>query len=245
MGWMSSKLLDMHFGVRSNERPPFIEYAVFVFNPFWVVRRLRPPDTNWFNDARLLVVRVALFLVAYAACLAMFTRVEWSQYPFEIEHAAKALVVMPLMIITANLASAAYRVCGGRGLDFMNPFPLLAATPAEFWRRWNRPAQQFFRTYASDVVGGARRPARAILATFAVSAIGHEYIFSVAAGRLQGYQTAFFMLHGVAVVGTLRARPKGARCIPWIIATLAFLVATTVLFGLSVNEIIPLYDARN
>ena len=37
VGWMSSKLLDMHFGVRSNERPGFIEYAVFVFNPFWVV----------------------------------------------------------------------------------------------------------------------------------------------------------------------------------------------------------------
>jgi hypothetical protein len=39
-------------------------------------------------------------------------------------------------------------------------------------------------------------------------------------------------------------RPKGARRIPWIIATLVFLVATTLLFGLSVNEIIPLYDAR-
>jgi hypothetical protein len=174
VGWMSSKLLDMHFGVRPEERPGFIEYAVFVFNPFWVVRRLRPPDTAWLEDARRLVVRVVLFLVAYAACLAAFARVRWSQYPFALEHAAKALVVMPLMIVTANLASVAYRVCGGRGLDFMRPFPLFAATPAEFWRRWNRPAQQLFRAYVSDVIGAARRPARAILATFAVSAIGHD-----------------------------------------------------------------------
>jgi hypothetical protein len=244
VGWMSSKLLDLHFGVRPQERPGFIEYAVYVFNPFWVVRRLRPPDTVWLPDARLLVVRVALFVIAYAACAAVFTRVQWSRYPFAIEHAAKALVVMPLMIFTVNLASVAWRVCGGRGLDFMRPFPLLAATPAEFWRRWNRPAQQLFRAYVSDVVGGARRPARAILATFAVSALGHEYIFSVAAARLQGYQSAFFMLHGLAVVATLRLRPKGAMRILWIVATLAFLVVTTVLFGLSANEIIPLYDAR-
>ena len=28
VGWMSSKLLDLHFGVRPDERPTFIEYAV-------------------------------------------------------------------------------------------------------------------------------------------------------------------------------------------------------------------------
>ena len=84
----------------------------------------------------------------------------------------------------------------------------------------------------------------AILATFAVSALGHEYIFSAAVGRVQGYQTAFFMLHGLAVVATLQRRPQGRMRVPWIIATVGFLVATTVLFGLSVNEIIPLYDVR-
>jgi D-alanyl-lipoteichoic acid acyltransferase DltB (MBOAT superfamily) len=126
----------------------------------------------------------------------------------------------------------------------MGSFPLLAATPAEFWRRWNQPAQQFFRAYAAAPLGGMRRPIRSTLGTFALSAAGHEYIFSVAAGRLQGYQFAFFMLHGLAVIATLRLRPQGWRRVPCIVAMLTFLVATTVLFGWSLNEIVPIYDAR-
>lgn len=89
-----------------------------------------------------------------------------------------------------------------------------------------------------------RHPVRAILATFLVSGLGHEYIFSVSSGRLQGYQTAFFLIHGFAVVATLRARPKGRWRLPWRIGTFGFLLVTTVLFGLSVNEIVPVYDDR-
>jgi hypothetical protein len=37
----------------------------------------------------------------------------------------------------------------------------------------------------------------------------HEYIFGMAIGRVQGYQTAFFLLQGVAVAATARVKAKG------------------------------------
>ena len=45
-----------------------------------------------------------------------------------------------------------------------------APTPADFWRRWNRPAAQWFHEHVFLRAGGIRFPLRATLATFAVSA---------------------------------------------------------------------------
>jgi D-alanyl-lipoteichoic acid acyltransferase DltB (MBOAT superfamily) len=150
---------------------------------------------------------------------------------------------MSLVIAAANAWAALWRLGGGTGIDVMGR-PLTAPTVADFWRRWNRPAQSFFREYVFDYVGGRRRMRLAIMATFAVSALGHEYIFSIAAGRVQGYQTAFFLIHGLAAVATLRVRPRGWHRVPWMIATLAFVIVTSVLFGVSLNEIVPVYADR-
>jgi hypothetical protein len=54
----------------------------------------------------------------------------------------------------------------------------------------------------------------------------------------------FFLLQGLAVMATLRRRPVGPSRIAWTLATLVFIIVTTVLFGLSVNEVVPIYDAR-
>ncbi len=241
--WATSKLYDLHFGVAPRERSGFWAHVVYVFNPFWMVRRHVPPDASRRDDVRRLVVRILLAAVAYALCVAVF-HVDWSGPSFAFEHVAKTLTIMSLMIFSTNALAAGWRVAGGRGLDAMGSFPLLAATPAEFWRRWNQPAQQFFRAYGTRPMGGMRRPIRATLWTFAVSAAGHEYIFSVAAGRLQGYQMAFFVIHGLAAVATLRVRPRGWSRLAWWLGTFAFLLVTTVLFGLSANEIVPVYAAR-
>jgi D-alanyl-lipoteichoic acid acyltransferase DltB (MBOAT superfamily) len=117
--------------------------------------------------------------------------------------------------------------------------PLLAATPREFWRRYNRPAQQFIHDHIYRRIGGP--PARAILLTFAVSALIHEYVFGIVLGRVQGYQTVFFLLQGFAVALTLRARPTGHRVWLAIAATFLFNVLSSVFFFASVHGVVPFY----
>jgi hypothetical protein len=80
------------------------------------------------------------------------------------------------------------------------------------------------------------------VAVFVVSALVHEYVFSMAIGRVQGYQTAFFMIQGIAVAATLRARPRGAAAVAAVAATFAFNVASGVLFFASVNRVLPFYE---
>jgi hypothetical protein len=46
--------------------------------------------------------------------------------------------------------------------------PELAPTSAEFWRRWNRPAQQFFYEDVFKPCGGLRAPVRGALASLSV-----------------------------------------------------------------------------
>jgi hypothetical protein len=44
--------------------------------------------------------------------------------------------------------------------------------------------------------------------TFAVSAVVHEYVFGVSLGRVQGYQTLFFLLQGLGVAATVRLQRR-------------------------------------
>ena len=76
---------------------------------------------------------------------------------------------------------------------------------------------------------------------FLVSGLLHEYLFSWLAGRLQGLQLGFFLIQGAAVAFTVRVKPRGWRRVPWVAATLAFNLATSVLFLTSIDEIFPFY----
>jgi D-alanyl-lipoteichoic acid acyltransferase DltB (MBOAT superfamily) len=139
------------------------------------------------------------------------------------------------------LAAALWRLCGGRTREFMEA-PLLASTPAEFWRRYNRPAQQFLYEDVFKRVGGFRSPVPATVVTFAVSALIHEYVFAASLGRVQGYQTVFFLLQGLGVAATIRMRPQGWRVWLWIATTWIFNLATSLFFFASVNEVFPFYS---
>jgi D-alanyl-lipoteichoic acid acyltransferase DltB (MBOAT superfamily) len=120
--------------------------------------------------------------------------------------------------------------------------PFAARTSADFWRRYNRPVTQFLRENVFGPAGGRRSAVRGAVAVFVVSALVHEYVFSMAIGRVQGYQTAFFMIQGIAVAATLRARPRGAAAVAAVAATFAFNVASGVLFFASVNRVLPFYE---
>jgi hypothetical protein len=174
-------------------------------------------------------------------CVGLF-RFDWSVVPFALEHSLKVPAVFLSVVLIGRTSAAAYRLLGGTALD-PTKNPLAAQTPAQFWRRWNRPAQQFFHEYAFAPAGGVRRPALATLATFAVSGLVHEYVFGAAAGCVQGWQLLFFMLQGCAVVATMRIRPTGWAVPLWVMGTAAFNLLTAVLFFRSVDAVLPFYSS--
>ncbi len=233
------KLYDLHMTCGPALRPTFAAYVAYLPNWLSVVWRKLPaaPRPTRRENARRLFVS----LLQAAAAMALFVgvwRFPWQSVPFFVEHAAKAFTVFLTLIPVTHAHTALWRLAGGRGLDPMD-CPLLAATPAQFWRRYNRPAQQFFDEYIYRRIGGP--PLRAIVITFAVSAAVHEYVFGIPIGRVQGYQTLFFMTQGLAVAATFRLRPTGRRVWPAIAATFLFNLASSVFFFASVQGVLPFY----
>lgn len=232
------KLYDAHLGSRPDPPLGFWESLAYLPNWFWLVLSRKPKPLPWGTDLRLLGTRVVAALVLGVGTISLFC-LDFSSVPFFVEHALKVMVAVPTAIVMGNMASSAFRLLGEPALDFGgNPF---AATPAEFWRRWNRPAQQFFYEHVFLPAAGTRRPVIATLVTFAVSGLIHEYVFGIASGVIQGRQMLFFCLQGCAVVGTIRFRPKGWSRPLWIAGTLAFNLASSVFFFRSVDQILPFY----
>jgi len=121
-------------------------------------------------------------------------------------------------------------------------FVLLGAySPAEFWRRWNRPMYRWFLENVYRPAGGRRNSGLAALAPFALSGLLHEYLYAVTLRRVTGYVTAFFLLHGVPALLTRRLRPEGCLVVPAVLLTFAVNSFSTVLLLLPIHERIPLY----
>ena len=236
------KLYDLHVAADRSLSPGFLSFVAFLPNWFSVVwRRLGAEPRPTFRQ-----VLVRLGHSCWKAALAVVLLVwlfgkDWAGTPFVLEHCAKTLAVFVALIPASALAAALWRLTGGRAREFMDA-PLLAATPAEFWRRYNRPAQQFLYEDVFKRAGALRAPTRATLLTFVVSALLHEYVFGVSLGRVQGYQTLFFLLQGVGVAATMRIRPAGWKVWPWIGLTWMLNLATSLFFFASVAGVFPLYS---
>ncbi|HEY2251994.1 MAG TPA: MBOAT family O-acyltransferase, partial [Planctomycetaceae bacterium] len=184
-------------------------YLAWLPNSFWlVIRRAPPPIARCDDLARL--PGATLRAVACLALLAGIFAFDWSQTSVAMEHIVKVIVTYAGVVSVSQFGAVAYRLSGGTALDPTRS-PASAPTLAEFWRRWNRPAQQFLETYAFRPAGGLHHPVRATLVTFALSAAIHEYVFGIAIGRIQGWQTAFFLIQGIGVAASLRVRPVGWR----------------------------------
>jgi hypothetical protein len=236
------KLYDVHHASRLFQEMSLRSYLAYLPNGFWLVLRREPGRVPMKCDLRRLAVRVPGALLAVLLVMGLW-RQDWSEVPFAFEHAGKVAAVILAVVLIGNTAAAGYRLLGGRALDPMAN-PMAARTPADFWRRWNRPAQQFLAEYGFAPAGGLRRVTRATLTTFVVSGLIHEYVFGIASGRIQGRQLLFFSLQGCATLATLRARPTGPRSIVWIAGTALFNLTTSVLFFQSVDDVLPFYCPR-
>lgn len=240
--WILVKAYDLESQAIRGKQPSLAQFLQFFINGFWLVMQRRPAEMRLtaLQNAKLLLGRSAVALVAIALCAILF-RADWSHHSFALEHIAKVCTFYLALMWSTNAAAAAWRLAGGIALD---PFddPALARTPGQFWRGWNRPAAQFFHEHVFNRAGGHRHLIRATLITFAVSALIHEYLFCIALGRPQGFQFAFFILQGFAVVATLKIHPRGRQAVLWTMMTFTFELAVSVLFFASVNHVVPFYS---
>lgn len=235
------KMYDLHVGARYGIFPTPGSVILFLPNIFSLVHRKldAAPQPPLAENVR----RLAWATLPFAAMGTLFVStflVDWRRFGFAAEHTVKVVTFFLMLVPLTAMLGAAWRLVGGRGLEFMNN-PFAARTPADFWRRYNRPVHQFLQEDLFAPVGGRRHPFRGAVVVFVVSAAIHEYVFSMGIGRVQGYQTAFFLLQGLAVAATIRLKPRGPDAAAAVAATFAFNVASGVLFFASVNGVLPFY----
>lgn len=238
------KVYDLHHATSAGIRLSLWKFCGYLFNPFALVLRrvMSEPRRPLLADVRQLIFGAGLGAAAILLTIRVFA-VHWKSHSFALEHCVKVVSFFLIIQFLPNGLAAAFRIAGFVSTDFGGPF-FLARTPAEFWRWYNRPAGQFFHEYIFKPSGGRRRLVVATLATFVFSAIVHEYVFDVPAGRILGTQMAFFLIQGLATIATLRLAPRRVFAGIAILATLAFNLITGLLFFSSMNQILPFYVVR-
>ncbi len=236
------KLYDLFRQPMLAQRLTLTSYVSFLVNWGWLVLRKPPPGVPVDRDSKQLVLSIPLLILLGGLCKVVFST-DFSDVPFAVEHCLKVTTLVSVVTLLANASARAWRLLGGRALEPMLN-PAVARTPADFWRRWNRPAQQFFQEYAFQASGGFHHPIRGILVSFAASGIVHEYVFGITTGRVQGWQFLYFALNGLATVATVRIRPHGWMVLPFVAGTFAFNLVLSVIFFRSVNSVFPFYSPR-
>lgn len=239
---LALKLIDVSLDLGRRSTVTWRAHLEFLANPFTHVRRSllsehRPSP----HENRLRVLRASFTCAASIAALLGCFRLDWAGLPFLAEHVCKVTALM--LAIASGLAGAAatWRLTGGIARDFMDR-PFVARTPADFWRRYNRNVQQFFWQNVFRGTRSRRTPIRTILVVFALSALLHELLFLAAVGHVQGYQTAFFAVQGLAAAATARVKVRGRLAVLCIAGTLAFNLLTSVLFLASIHSVTPFYS---
>lgn len=238
---VAAKLFDIH---QQREPPPsFTEFAAFLFHPFTLVlRRLHaerdpPPRENMTR------IGIGLAMAAMGTIIGGFVfPFDFSTSPLLLEHAVK---VSDLYLTASGAILAMTSTLRALGLKARDAFdrPFLAHSPADFWRRYNRLVGQSFHENIFKRIGGFRAPVRATFVVFAVSALMHEYIFSIALMKVEGYQTAFFLLQGLGAIATLRMKPSRSAIIPCIAGTLLFNLTSSLLFFASVHQCVEFWSS--
>jgi hypothetical protein len=236
------KLVDLHIGVSEGVRPTAGTALRFLVNPFCFVQRrmeLVVPQPRGSVVLRLVGSGAALF-VSYLL-ISSVSRVQWPAVPLLFDHVAKSSLFFAGIVSMFTFASALVQLAGG-----VAPPPIhglmRARSPADFWRRYNRCLRLFFHEDVFGYTGSWRSSVRATFMVFAISGLLHEYAFSMAAGRFQGYQSIFFLLQAAAVVLTLRLRARGAVAVAATIGTITFLLLSSVFFFASLHEVVRFYS---
>lgn len=235
---LAAKIWDLHRGASLGRVPGWGNWLGYLASPFSMVERRLSAEPRPRGRAAALLAWEGALAAGIAAGLFALLHVTLPR-TFALEHAVLAAAGVLAMTGGMDLLFAGWVAAGGRGRRIMDRV-WLARTPADFWRRWNRPIGQFlFEDVARPAAG--RRLRSGLMFAFAVSAVIHEYIAAIAIGRVQGFQAAFFLIQGVAVACTARIEPRGPWAVPAGLLTVAFNLASSLLVFASLRQIFRWY----
>ena len=234
---------DLHLDPHRASRLRLKGYMVFLPDYAWSVARVT--DGHGVN---LSLRQRGVDAVRYVAGLCLVSmlvvgafRVDWHRYPFGLEHSVKSTCLGAWTIWAFQANTVLWRLAGAPAAFFTGKNVLWAYSPAEFWRRWNRPMHRWFLENVYRPAGGRRHPYLAGLAPFVISGVLHEYLYAGTFRFVTGYVFAFFLLHGIAAMLTRRFKPTGWLAVPAILLTFAFNTFSTALLLIPINERIPVY----
>lgn len=186
---------------------------------------------------------VAVWSVAFSVAVAWVYWVfnlDWRGPGFVPEYLAKLLGVIFGGVCGLNVHSSMWRLVGLRAVP--SPVSVFwASSPADFWRRWNRPVSEWLFVYVHRPLSGARPSGLATVVTFAVSGLMHEYIVALLIGRITGCATAFFLVQGLGVWLTWTWKLRGGWRTLGVVGTWVFSAATSVLLFGPMGVALPIY----
>jgi|GEM_PF-1675741 len=233
------KLWDAWLDRDSWRRAHLLDWLTFLANPVALVHRchiaLSKPILvqNLSGLARgLAEVTLGVILFRYLA------RHAPAHFPFWIDHGLR-LLASYLCIWDGGcvLFTAVWRLLGFRCVEF-SFHPILARTPAEFWRRYNHWIGQFLYEDLFRVVRCRRNPAVGVFTCFLAMGVLHEFLAWDLTGRVTWHLPAFFLLHAIATAATFRLRPTGLGAVLGLAGTLTFHYFTSVLFFVRFGEVV-------
>lgn len=234
---------DLHMDPERSTRLNLRTYMTLAADYAWSVARVT--DGHGLDlSRRQRALDASRYVAGLCLVLAMTVgafEIDWAVYPFLLEHAVKSTCLAACTIWAFQANTALWRLAGAPAAFFTAKNVLWAYSPADFWRRWNRPMYRWLLEDIYKPLGGRRNPHLALLATFAVSGLLHEYLLGVTLQCARGYPTAFFLLHGLGAALTRGCRPTGWLALPAILFTFAFNTASTLLLLIPINERLALY----
>ncbi len=147
---------------------------------------------------------------------------------------------------------AVYRLLGYEVAEIFEA-PLYATSPFEFWRRWNKPMQEWLAYNVFGRVSGRKRLAAGVFLSFVASGLVHEYVVSLSSCTLNGFMLTYFVIQSFACLLSIRLRrrpprflanytnTKGLKIAQWAL-TMACLLIPGILFVYNVKKILPLNE---
>ncbi|MDF1663562.1 MAG: hypothetical protein P1V97_17455 [Planctomycetota bacterium] len=231
------KMWDLYRDRKRGPLPEISELNDYLRASTNLVRRRMKHEKRLADSANFLNFLKA-FGLAFVGAASMTTLcvLDLQSLGFWPEHFLKMMAFYFCIDGGMRLISSTQRILLGWSRE-MTQNPIFAYSPADFWRRYNRSIGQYFFEHIFRPMRGTRRPMLATLAVFFVSSVLHEYIFGIALMELQLFQTAFFMIQGVAVAASQRWKPSPKWRIVGIVATFLFNVITLSLFFASGHQV--------
>jgi len=244
---LAFKLIDYRRHCRSNEGSDvgmkrFLRYLipypiVLVFGPH---EKRSVEESAFGRDAGMFLLGLTLFATLFCG-LHLLTFVPLLQQSFLLDHCLKVLLFVAV-VESMSLAITSFERLGGFETTPITRGILLSRSVAEFWLRYNTRVHDWLYQNVFQPGGGRRAPVRAVLLTFFVSGLFHEWMFGISTSRFDGYQFAFFMLQAPACLLSpkLQRLARGPSVVGKAIAhaaTILWFTATSILFFHGVDRV--------